>query len=334
MKTIAFTTTIPQEYIWASGNIPLDLNNYFITKTPHDFIKNGEKMGMPRNTCSWIKGLLGAMEEIKDTVSAIIAVTEGDCSNNHSLINLYQYYYPKIDIISFSYPTDKNPEKLQIELDKLGRYFGINHTEVNHTKASLDAIRLKIKQFDTLQSNNHVLPATLIQQKLVASSDFNGNYKQYELEIDAHIKELSGLNNRDQHRLKIGCMGVPTIITDLFDYLEGSFPIDITFFEVEQDFCMYDTNKSILEQYLHFKYPYDIFTRINHIKKEIKSRGLKAIIHYTQSFCHRQIDDILIHKLLGVPVLTIEGEAPDPLDMRTKNRIECFMENIIDITGG
>jgi len=287
---------------------------------------------MPRNTCSWIKGLLGVMEDLKDKITTIIAVTEGDCSNNHSLINLYKYYYPHINIIPFSFPTDKNPEKLKMELDKLKRIFSVSDTSIIESKQILDKIREKIKKFDQMQNDNHSLAGRLIQQTLVSSSDFNSNYQQYELDLDQSINILNK-KKASPKRIKIGYTGVPTIISDLFDHIEDSFPIDVTFFEVEQDFAMYKKKINILDQYLSFNYPYDIFPRIKLINNEIKKRGLKAMIHYTQSFCHRQIDDILVHKLLDVPVLTIEGEAPGVLDMRTKNRIECFMENILESTG-
>jgi benzoyl-CoA reductase/2-hydroxyglutaryl-CoA dehydratase subunit BcrC/BadD/HgdB len=51
-----------------------------------------------------------------------------------------------------------------------------------------------------------------------------------------------------------------------------------------------------------------------------------AVVHYVQSFCFRQIEDLIIRKKLPLPILTLEGDKPTPLDARTKIRIEAFLE--------
>jgi len=84
--------------------------------------------------------------------------------------------------------------------------------------------------------------------------------------------------------------------------------------------------ENLVDQYLKYTYPYSIFDRLEDIKIEIEKRKLDAVISYSQSFCHRQIDNILIKKYVDVPVLTIEGDQPGELDARTKLRIESFLD--------
>ena len=82
----------------------------------------------------------------------------------------------------------------------------------------------------------------------------------------------------------------------------------------------------IVKTYLNFTYPYDIYRRIEDINNNIKLRNLDGIIHYTQSFCFRGIEDIVLRKKLDIPILTIEGDKPGELDSRTKLRIEAFID--------
>ena len=84
--------------------------------------------------------------------------------------------------------------------------------------------------------------------------------------------------------------------------------------------------EDIVEQYRKYTYPYGIFYRLEDIKTEIKQRKLDGIIHYVQSFCFRQIEDMIIREKFDVPVLTIEGDNPAKVDARTKLRIESFLE--------
>jgi benzoyl-CoA reductase/2-hydroxyglutaryl-CoA dehydratase subunit BcrC/BadD/HgdB len=53
-----------------------------------------------------------------------------------------------------------------------------------------------------------------------------------------------------------------------------------------------------------------------------------GIIHYVQSFCFRQIEDLIVRKRFKLPILTLEGDRPGPLDARTRIRIEGFVEMI------
>jgi benzoyl-CoA reductase/2-hydroxyglutaryl-CoA dehydratase subunit BcrC/BadD/HgdB len=83
-----------------------------------------------------------------------------------------------------------------------------------------------------------------------------------------------------------------------------------------------------VKRYLRYTYPYDIGARITDIREAIKERSLDGIIHYAQTFCHRQIHDILIRDHLDVPILTLEGDRPGALDGRTITRLETFLEII------
>ena len=77
---------------------------------------------------------------------------------------------------------------------------------------------------------------------------------------------------------------------------------------------------------IEYTYPYGVIDRINDIKQQIKERKIDGLIHYVQSFCYRQIQDILIKKHIDIPVLTIEGDSPGDIDGRTKIRIDSFIE--------
>lgn len=330
MRKIAFTTTIPQEYIWACGAVPVDLNNLFITNNPLNYIKLGEKHGVTRNTCSWIKGLMGVIAEQNKDIEYLIAVTEGDCSNNHGLMNLCRYYFPKLKTISFSYPASRDSIKLEYELKSFGNILGVTFEQAMDFKIKLDEVREKIILLDELFYTKKNICVSDFQKLMVSSSDFGSNVLEYQEKAKEMIK-VALQKDSIKNKVTIGYVGVPTIISDLFLYLEEELDVKIGYFEVENDFAMLNKSKDLVDQYIRFNYPYDLLTRINKIKKEIKQRNLKGIIHYSQSFCHRQLDDVIIRESLDVPVLTIEGDAPGELDMRTKIRIECFVERLRDI---
>lgn len=82
----------------------------------------------------------------------------------------------------------------------------------------------------------------------------------------------------------------------------------------------------LIGQYLVYTYPYSVFDRLEDIKEQIELRQLDAIISYTQSFCHLQLDNLILKKHLKLPFLTLEGDKPEELDSRTLLRLESFFE--------
>jgi benzoyl-CoA reductase/2-hydroxyglutaryl-CoA dehydratase subunit BcrC/BadD/HgdB len=83
---------------------------------------------------------------------------------------------------------------------------------------------------------------------------------------------------------------------------------------------------NLTDRYLKYTYPYGIFSRLEDIQKEIDRREIQGIIHYVQAFCYRTVEDVILRETLGIPMITIEGDLPKPLDSRTKLRIEAFIE--------
>lgn len=98
------------------------------------------------------------------------------------------------------------------------------------------------------------------------------------------------------------------------------------FNEVQRQFAMPYEVDDLVEQYRLYTYPYGVFYRLEDIQKEVEKRQLDGIIHYVQSFCFRQIEDMIYRDKLDLPILTIEGDAPGKVDARTRLRIESFLE--------
>jgi len=100
---IGITTTIPVEIVYAAGYVPVDLNNLFINDPDAlALVEQAEIAGYPRNTCAWIKGLYSIALKHKD-IRTVIAVTQGDCSNTHALMETLQLEGVKVVpfVISF-----------------------------------------------------------------------------------------------------------------------------------------------------------------------------------------------------------------------------------------
>ena len=317
---IGFTTSFPVEVVFAAGHIPIDMNNIFISGNANNFVEQAEFDGYPRNICSWIKGMYSVAHDAE--MDAVIGVVEGDCSNTHSLMSTL--VDKNIDVISFSFPHDKNRNKLAAEIEKLEQYFNVNHTKVDEVKLRLDKIRKKLIYLDELTFKENKITGLENHLWLVNSSDFNGDPQNFEIRLDEFILEATKRESIKTD-FRFGFLGVPPIITDLYDFLL-EHKVNVVFNEIQRQFSMPYLENDIVDQYLHYTYPYTIFDRLKDIQKEIKRRDLDAVISYSQSFCHRQIDNILIKKYVDIPVLTIEGDQPGILDARTKLRIESFLD--------
>ncbi len=321
MRKIGITTTIPSEVIYAAGAIPVDLNNIFIEdENPGKYVEIAELAGYPRNLCGWIKGMYGVV--LEHNFKEMIAVTQGDCSNTHALMETL--HLKGVKIIPFAFPYDRDLDMLKLQLQKLMDYFNVTWEEVNKCQEKFHEIRKLVWELDRLTWETN--QATSFENHIwqVTSSDFNGDPETFKKDIEKLLGEIKQ-RKPFKDEIRLGFMGVPPIVTDLYDYLEQN-GARVVFNEVQRQFTMPFPDADIVKQYQLFTYPYHAFARIEDLLEEIKKRELDGIIHYTQSFCFRQIEDLIFRDKIKIPMLTLEGDRPGLLDARSKMRIDAFLE--------
>jgi len=320
MDKVGFTTSIPVEIILAAGKVPVDLNNIFInSEKARQLVDVAEDAGYPRNTCGWIKGLYAVA--LENDLQSVIAVMQGDCSNTQALMETLQL--KNIDIIPFAYPFDRDKESLRGQMDKLIKIFKVDWKSVNQVKSNLDRIRGLCREIDLMTWHDNLVSGCENHYYLVSSSDFNGDPVQYEQDLLSFISEARS-RKPYQEKVRLAYIGVPPIFTDLYTGLE-SMGARVVYNEVQRQFSMpFDTN-DIVEQYCQYTYPYGAFARLEDIQDQLALRKVDGIIHYTQTFCFRQIEDIIYRQKIKLPFLTLEGDKPGKMDARSRMRLEAFV---------
>lgn len=318
---IGITATVPVEIIFSAGLKPVDLNNLFITsKNSKELVSQAEAAGFSYNTCAWIKGIYSTV--INHDIKKIIAVTGGDCSNTIALSEVLAK--EGVSIISFEYPLNRQRQALWTQMDWLRQSLSTTWDDIEKTKSMLDRIRGKLKRLDRLSWRENVVSGSENHRFLVSSSDFNGDPDRFEKDLDRFLF-IAEKRSPLKGEIRLGCIGVPPIFNQFHEFIE-SLGARVVFNEVQRQFSMPFDHRDIVDQYLEYTYPYDIDGRIRDIERAVNKRRLDGLIHYTQTFCYRQIYDIIIRKELRVPVLTLEGDRPGEVDGRTSVRIETFME--------
>ncbi|MCX8110184.1 MAG: 2-hydroxyacyl-CoA dehydratase [Syntrophorhabdaceae bacterium] len=319
-KIIGFTTTIPFEILFAGGYIPCDLNNIFITDSePMHFIEKAEMDGFHKSMCNWIKGIYGVLME-KD-IDSVIAVMEGDCSNTQALAEILQF--KGIHVIPFSYPYDRDRDVIRREIDKLMGIFGVDYEKLKTTESEIEDVREILRKIDRMTWDDNLVTGYENHLWLVRSSDMLGDYRMYHRMAKEFIDEAR--KRRPIDGVRIGFIGVPPIVTGLYEFIED-IGGHVVYNETQRQFSMPFKESDIVERYRTYTYPYGIFSRLHDIKTEIKKRDIKGIIHYVQAFCYRVMEDVILRQTLDCPILTIEGELPRPLDARLRLRLEAFIE--------
>jgi len=321
-RRIGFTSTIPVEIILAAGDVPVDLNNLFINDPdPLRFVRYAEEAGYPRNICGWIKGLFGVVMSM-GCVDAVIALTQGDCSSTLALIETLMMN--DVAVIPFEYPFSRDRDLLCLQIEKLAKALGKDVAAAQEWVTKLRPLRDKLAEIDMSTWREGTVSGNENHTFLVSASDFCGDAAAFESRVDGFLDKVRG-----RHALpgdvRLGYIGVPPIWTDFHDFLDSQ-GARVVFNEMQRQFSMCSAEGDIVEQYLAYTYPYGVFARLGDIEEAISERAIDGIIHYTQSFCFRQIEDMIFRKKLQIPLLTIEGDQPAPLDDRTRLRINAFIE--------
>lgn len=321
---IGLTTTIPVEVVLAAGHQPVDLNNIFITDAaPERLVARAETDGYPRTACAWIKGIYAVA--LKHEIGTIIAVTQGDCAQTHAMIETLSE--AGVRIIPFAYPYDRDEDLLRVQIERLCAHLGVTWTEAEQQRELLRPIRAKVAELDLMTWRDGLVNGLENHYYQVCCSDFNGDPGRFESELDEF---LDSAREREPaaETVRLGIAGVPTIYSDLYDFIEG-LGARVVFNEVQRQFTMADAlEDGLLTQYRRYTYPYQLAGRLADLREQMQVRGIDGLIHYTQAFCFRQIQDLLLKRNLDLPVLSLEGESPGPLDARTRLRIEAFVETL------
>lgn len=330
MKKIGITTTVPVEIIFSANLAPLDLNNIFvIAENYSDYIELAERDGFPRSLCAWIKGLYGVCMEHQ--IDELVGVVEGDCSNSKSLVELWESKGKKIH--PFSFPHSQNKEELQKSITQLMDEFQVSEKQVEQKRIELNEIRKLAHEIDRLTYEEGKTTGFENHLYQVSCSDFEGNPEMFSNKLQTVLEEIKSRKDNPK-KLRLGYIGVPPMTVDLYDFIEN-FDARIIYNEVQREFTFPRGGyaKNITEQYLDYTYTYGNEFRLEEIKKQIELRKLDGLIHYTQAFCHRALDHIMIKSALDIPVLNIEGDRTQCLDARTKLRIEAFVDMLSDLKG-
>lgn len=319
---IGITTTVPVEIILAAGAVPVDLNNVFVTASDRAaYISRAERDGYPRSVCAWIKGMYGVLAE-RDDIRTVVAVTQGDCSNTHALMETL--HLRGVGTIPFAYPYSRGYDDLEREMRALAERLGTTLDAAERMRAGLEPVRCALDRLDGLTWSDGLVTGAENHLYLVQSSDFNGDPASYGDEVAAFLDKAEARETSGDC-VRLAYIGVPPILDDIYDVL-ATFGARVVFNEVQRQFSMPRRDGDIVEQYLAYTYPYDIFHRLDYIGEECVRRGIDGIIHYVQSFCHRHIGDLVVRNRLDLPVLTVEGESPGHVDERTRIRLQAFVE--------
>ena len=332
-ELIGITTTVPVETVFAAGAVPVDLNNLFITADkPEELIELAEGHEYPRNICAWIKGIYATLVRRPD-IKTIITVVQGSCSNAHVFAEILSAR--GVRSIPFSFPHDRDPKALLCNIKKLASDLGASWPAVTQQKELLDEARSIAHAIDRDTWSANLISGFHNHLYQVTCSDFDGHPAHW---IDRAIcfRAHNALKPFEVPKLelRIGYIGVPPIISNLYSHLE-SRGARVVFNEVQRQFSMpavdaqsaaQSTEVALVDSYLRYSYPYSITYRLQDIKRQIKLRKLDGIIHYVQNFCYHRLEDIIVRQQLDLPILTLEGDQPGELDARSKMRVNTFLD--------
>ncbi len=327
MSRIGITTTVPIEVIYAAGHVPVDLNNVFVSHPDsRELVEEAELEGFPRSFCAWVKGIYSSIKRMKD-LAAVVAVTQGDCSNTHALMETLQS--EGVAVIPFAYPYEREYELLSVQLNTFMRRLGVGLPDAHEAMRRLDRTRRKAHRIDDLTWGEGVVSGFENHLYLVSCSDMEGDPDAFGAKLDGFLdllkeREKDSTFRRAEGMVRLGYLGVPPIAPGLYDFLE-ELGARVMFNETQRQFSLPLEADDLVERYLLYSYPYSIFYRLEDIRRQVERRRLAGLIHYVQSFCFRQVEDIILRRSLDVPILTVEMDHSARLDARTRMRLENFV---------
>jgi benzoyl-CoA reductase/2-hydroxyglutaryl-CoA dehydratase subunit BcrC/BadD/HgdB len=323
---IGITTTVPVEVLVAAGFRPTDLNNRFISSPrAAERVALAERRGFPRSICAWVKGIYGTV--VEEGVRTVLGVAEGDCSLTHALLEVLET--EGVRVMRFDFPYDRSEGALDREIARLEAELGVTRAASEEARERLIPLRRKLAEVDEALAGGDLAPgmAERAHGILLSASDLAGGEPDALLgRAGSFVAEAKARRGRPA-AVRLALAGVPPISSGIFDLVERA-GARIVLSEMPREFAMVRASGTLLEQYLAYSYPYDVFHRLRALSAVCRERRANGVIHYVQSFCFRGVHDRLMRERLGLPVLLVECDRPGVLDARETTRIETFIETL------
>ena len=231
-----------------------------------------------------------------------------------------------LNVIPFAFPDQPSVPDMQRVLGSFSMMVGTTLEEAEEVRQALEKGRWLAAELDELTWKEGVVSGWENHYWLVSASDFIGDHNEYEAQLSQLVTECRGRKPYPEDMLRLAYIGVPSVFgRELYPYLE-SLGARVVFNEIQRQFAMPNPGSSLAEQYTSYTYPYSIFDRLNDILPQLRLRRVDAVIHYVQAFCHRGIGDIIFRHEIGLPILTLEGNADFLLTQHLRTRLEAFLD--------
>jgi len=340
-RSIGLTTTIPVEAVLAAGLVPVDLNNLFVADPDADaLVDYALSEGFPQSSCAWLKGIFGAVMR-KGSPTRVVGVVRGDCSGTELLLEALQAR--GLDVIPFTYPYPPAREDLGREIARLCDRLGTTTARAEDVRTELADVRALLAGLDRAVWQDNKVTGAEAHLLLVSASDFGGDPARFGRDLSdflAAAGEREPLDLREgipfKREVRLGYIGVPPISPGVFDQAE-KLGARFVFHEVQRQFSMPPDAApdeggvsvppaDLVEQYLAYTYPYMVAHRARDINNQARIRSLDGVVHYVQSFCHRNLEDVVFRRLLDMPLLTVECDCPGDLGAAARARLENFIQ--------
>jgi hypothetical protein len=304
--TVGITALVPPELIYACGLRPLDVNNI----VPVSSINPGNKL------CAWTAVWRDIILRGQLNIDSLVVVAGGDCHN--ALVDGQKVALSKMPTHYFFYPFDRDPDYLENQLHNLTDFMG----GIKDDKMFQHISELKNKglALDRLRVHDRVRSCDVFSA-LISFSDLQGDPGIFEAFLD-------DIPTTDiEYSSRVALIGVPPIYPD-FHTVAESFGLHIVYDELPFEFIRLGGNdiRSLAGNYKDYTFSGPIETRIEVIRNELQRRRVDGVIHYTQFACHHSLEDEIFREYLDYPILTLQGDLPQPTPEQLKLRLEAFSE--------
>lgn len=307
---VGITALVPPEVIYSCGAVPTDLNNFV------PFQKTYPKRKLCAWTATWREMLIRRVVDI----DMLVVVSGGDCYN--SLTDGQYVEMCGFKTHYFSYPWEGSVNYMEKEIEKLANTLG----DIKNEDIIEEIYAVKKMGLELEKKRHNIRPSDAFSIS-VSFSDLGGNPGNFRRKIDSVLS-----TERNIDGIPVALIGIPPIYSNFHD-VAHSIGIKIVYDEMPYEFVRISPKKwsEIPREYVNYTFSRPLKYRIENLKKEIKKRNVKGIIHYTQCSCHHCLEDTIIREKissLGIPMLTVQGDLPGEMPEQIRLRLEAFKERL------
>jgi hypothetical protein len=236
-----------------------------------------------------------------------------------------------VKVVAFKYPPIKNSEFLKRSIYDSLKYLGISESDLENRLVAWNTIRNSLKKVDGVQVRSLALKSYTYIESFHTILDPSLSFPQLRNIAEKRIA-LNIYSNKKEPTLRLATFEFTPVEKGFYSVLDKTGGA-IVYDEFSLESFPLNHLSDITYLYSTVSYPLGIMARKDKLQKEVKERGIEAVIYCTYNASEIKSNADFLEREIKIPIHIFELSDKEEKNQFEEALLERFLKRITDKRG-